>query len=166
MQFDSSVLDSPSTTARSSHAERREHSLVPTLLSISKTTRALMGLKLAEIDLHQGQDELLAVLSEDDAMRVSELANRLSVRASTISKMMDRLAEKGLVERRAHPRDGRITMVLLTPAGREMQKRVAELWLVVDAEISAKLPQTQAQPVFEQLNIIDDVLRTRLMRLR
>ena len=56
-----------------------EPSVVPSLLRISKATRNLVSLKLAEIGLYPGQDQLLDTLDLEKPMAVSELAAALSV---------------------------------------------------------------------------------------
>lgn len=71
--------------------DQAEARLVSALLSISKSTRALVGLKLSELGFHNGQDELLCALDERSEMSVSKIADELCVRASTVSKMLDRL---------------------------------------------------------------------------
>lgn len=69
--------------------------LVRALLSISKSTRAFLALLLSDIGLHLGQDQLIACLRHGEPMSVSTLADRIAVRPSTVSKMLDRLVEKG-----------------------------------------------------------------------
>ncbi|MBB4001621.1 MarR family transcriptional regulator [Aurantimonas endophytica] len=108
--------------------------LLPNLLSISKSLRALMGLKLAELGLHPGQDELLLALSPNMGTGVSVLANRLGVRPSTVSKMVDLLVQAGQVERAVNPRDARRTVICITPSGIEMQGRIIEVWLRLESE--------------------------------
>lgn len=49
----------------------------------------------------------------------SELAYRLTVRPPTVTRLVDGLAERGLVERRTDERDRRRTTMALTPAGRD-----------------------------------------------
>ncbi|NDV89426.1 hypothetical protein GTW51_22525 [Aurantimonas aggregata] len=49
--------------------------LLPKLFSINRSIRALMGLKLAEIGLYQGHDELLVALSANTGTTVSSLAD-------------------------------------------------------------------------------------------
>ena len=88
-----------------SSTEPSEARLVCALLSVSKSTRALTRIKLAERDFHNGQDELLLALDEEAAIPVSKLADELKVRPSTVSKMLERLVRKGLVERSVDQRN-------------------------------------------------------------
>lgn len=53
-----------------------------------------------------------------DAMRVSDLAATIGLDASTVSRQIKQLEDKGLLERMPDPADGRASPVRLTDAGR------------------------------------------------
>lgn len=67
---------------------------------------------------------VLANLSEG-SMRLSELADRGAVSLSAISRVVDRLARAGLIERAKCPEDARGCLAVLTDAGAE-RLRAAE----------------------------------------
>lgn len=68
---------------------------------------------------------LLMNLSEvpDHALRMSELANYLSITVSGATRVVERLSRQGLVERVRAESDGRGQVAVLTPAGFERLKR-------------------------------------------
>ncbi|MEH6718446.1 MAG: MarR family transcriptional regulator [Aurantimonas endophytica] len=138
-------------------------SLLAKLVSISKATRTLMGYKLAEIGIHPGQDELLLTLARDTPQSVTHLADVLKVRAPSVSRMLDRLAESGLVERVPDATDDRRTVVRITPAGTQMQCRIREVWQALENEFQEMPDRDRAQ---KDLGLVKDVLSTRLRRLR
>jgi DNA-binding MarR family transcriptional regulator len=140
-----------------------EAALVPKLLSIGKSIRAMMGLKLAELGLHVGQDELLLALVPEATVSVSRLADTLAVRPSTVSKMLDRLVIAGLVERAEDSRDARRTVVRMTSSGVEMQGRICELWQGVENELQ-DLPDRSV--VTHNLQGLQQMLSAKLRRLR
>nr|WP_245396523.1 MarR family winged helix-turn-helix transcriptional regulator [Jiella sonneratiae] len=140
--------------------------LVPSLLSIAKSTRAFLTILLAEIELHPGQDQLLDRLEVESPVNVSTLADLLAVRPSTVSKMLDRLIERGLVSRSANARDARRTMVHLTPAGLEAQGKVREIWLKLEADLTSALGEEEIAILDNSLHRADDILSQRLRRLR
>ena len=141
-------------------------SLVPSLLSIAKSTRAFVALRLAEIDLHPGQDQLLDRLEANAPVSVSVLADKLSVRPSTVSKMLDRLIEKDLVRRVASDRDLRRTMIILTEAGQEAQNRVREIWNRLETDLENAMDPSHVKELCKALGEIDQILGQRLRRLR
>ena len=59
----------------------------------------------------------------DRTMRIKELARATNGALSRLSRVLDRLEARGWVERRPHPEDGRVTLAVLTAAGR---RKVAE----------------------------------------
>jgi DNA-binding MarR family transcriptional regulator len=66
-----------------------------------------------------------------------ELAALMRIEPPTLVRHLDKLAEEGLVERRADPDDRRVLRVVVTPAGHE---RLAQLHVVVH-EVDGELRQ-------------------------
>ncbi len=71
-----------------------------------------------EFDLMPPQQMVLGLLAEPRPM--GELAQQMHCDNSNITGIVDRLTERGLVERRAAAGDRRIKMVALTEAGRKI----------------------------------------------
>ncbi|GGD18707.1 MarR family winged helix-turn-helix transcriptional regulator [Aureimonas glaciei] len=138
---------------------------VPTLLSVAKQTRAIFGLKLSAAGFHNGQDQMLLALQPDCPTTVSHLADTLGVRPSTVSKMLDRLIEKGFLARFADTRDARKTLVRITPAGVEAQRRIQTVWDAIAADLTQSLGE-ETDVLTEQLGKLDRHLASKLMRLR
>ena len=94
---------------------------------------ALRSRRLLE-SLHGGHDvaltpsnlRALAVLGDGDGLRVGELAERVGIDETTATRLADRLAAAGLVERQRSENDRRVTVVVLTPAGRRVTQALAE----------------------------------------
>jgi DNA-binding MarR family transcriptional regulator len=66
-------------------------------------------------------------------LRPFEIERQMLIAQSNISRLIDRLVEQGFVERRPCEEDGRGQHVVITPAGREMRKR---MWPVYARAIS------------------------------
>lgn len=154
------------TATRVSEARQAERlGLVPALLSISKSIRAMHGLKLGELGFANGQDELLIAIPEN-GLAVNEMADRLAVRPSTVSKMMDRLVAKGLILRVPDQRDGRRTMIHITPAGLEARKEVIRIRSELDDNLCRALDEDQVAGIQACLDDCAEQLAKRLRRLR
>jgi DNA-binding MarR family transcriptional regulator len=65
---------------------------------------------------------LAKVLMCHNAMRVSDLASRLWLDASTVSRQIKQLEDKGLVERTPDPADGRASLVRISAAGQAIMQ--------------------------------------------
>ncbi|MFK0294906.1 MarR family winged helix-turn-helix transcriptional regulator [Streptomyces sp. NPDC090442] len=68
--------------------------------------------------LPMAQVELLQVLAEHSPARVSDLAARQRLAASTVSGLIGQMIHSGLVARGVDPSDRRASVVTLTEAGR------------------------------------------------
>ena len=79
-----------------------------------------------ELGLTPGHMKALFELEPELGCSMRELADTLHCDASNATWLVDRLEERGLVERRPHPRDRRVKSVVLTPAGAEMKQRLVE----------------------------------------
>jgi DNA-binding MarR family transcriptional regulator len=72
--------------------------------------------RAAELGVTRAQWRVLARLSRQDGLRQVELAEALDVEPITLCRMIDRLGEAGLVERRADEEDRRAWRIHLTAA--------------------------------------------------
>ncbi len=79
-----------------------------------------------EIDITMPQAKVLYLLTAGD-LHMSELVARLGVTLPTVSGIVDRLVEHGLVGRRAVESDRRRVFVGLTPAGAALIDRFRDL---------------------------------------
>jgi len=73
--------------------------------------------------LTNGQLFLLRELAATSAMTVTELSERARARHNTVSTMLGRLVQAGLVRKARTATDGRRAMVSLTPAGHRTVRR-------------------------------------------
>ncbi|APW73470.1 MULTISPECIES: MarR family winged helix-turn-helix transcriptional regulator [Sphingopyxis] len=73
------------------------------------------------------QWRLLSYLKRYEGIRQGPLADLIEVEPITLSRMVDRLAEAGLVERRADPGDRRAWLLYLTPRAREQMGAMRRL---------------------------------------
>lgn len=72
------------------------------------------------------QGQILVLLGDRGALRLSALTEALGVRAPTASDAVASLVDKKLVVRNADPTDGRAIALSLTKLGREAADRVAD----------------------------------------
>lgn len=110
-----------------------------TLAKVCHAHRGNVGDLLAEVGLHVGQEMVLIELWEHDGLRGGELATRLGVEPPTVTKMLRRLENCGLVERRQDPEDARSFRVCLTKEGRELEEPVTQCWERVEEKTFAAL---------------------------
>jgi DNA-binding MarR family transcriptional regulator len=87
----------------------------------------------------------LRVLFEGEGIAPSLLAQRMGMTKGAISKLADRLLEKGHIERQASAEDRRAHTLSLTPAARALVPRLAAIADRNDAEFFGGLTETEQQ---------------------
>jgi len=87
-------------------------------LDISRMARRLR--QEAGAALSPSQTAALATVERHGPLTPSELAERERVQRPTVTRVLARLEEAGLVERAADPRDRRSCLVSISPAGSEL----------------------------------------------
>jgi DNA-binding MarR family transcriptional regulator len=108
-----------------------------TLAKVCRAHRGNVGQILAEVGLHVGQEMVLIELWREDGLRGGELAQRLGVEPPTVTKMIRRLENCGLVTRRRDSEDARSFRVCLTDEGRSLEEPVAHCWEKVEEKTFA-----------------------------
>lgn len=78
--------------------------------------------RAAGLDLTATQSEVLEVLAESGPLGQSELGERLVCTKGNISRLVDRMAAKGLLHREPHPADRRRVRIALTEHGRGLTR--------------------------------------------
>jgi DNA-binding MarR family transcriptional regulator len=90
----------------------------------------------------------LDLLAQHGGLRVGELADRVGVDDTTAKRLIDRIEELGLAERRRVEGDRRATVVGLTVEGEELVAGVAAQRRLFFCEVLAALdPEERAQLV-------------------
>jgi DNA-binding MarR family transcriptional regulator len=89
-------------------------------------TRAYRG-PLGEVGLTYPQYLVMLVLWEADGLPLGAIARALSLDAATLTPLVKRIEQAGLVSRQRSASDERIVEVRLTGAGRRLQSDVARI---------------------------------------
>lgn len=91
----------------------------------------------SEFELSPGAFKVLHGLEPGSEMKMSWLAELIACDASYITGIVDRLAARGLIERRDSPSDRRVKLIALTGDGRELRDRALEQLYDPPAPIAA-----------------------------
>ncbi|GIN74922.1 MarR family transcriptional regulator [Bacillus sp. J14TS2] len=93
----------------------------------SQTRRNYSGL-LQEFNLHVGQEHALCQLWMEEGITQFELSKRMGCEPPTLTNMLKKLEEYGLIYRKRDPVDGRVSRVYLTSEGRALKQPIQEVW--------------------------------------
>jgi MarR family transcriptional regulator, organic hydroperoxide resistance regulator len=97
--------------------------LYSTSLALNKVYRRI----LAKLDLTYPQYLVMMVLWEADDVTVSEVGERLFLDSATLTPLLKRLESAGLISRVRGPDDERQVRILLSPKGRALRQKAADV---------------------------------------
>ena len=80
---------------------------------------------------------VLLVFSSRGSLPLGKMGERLQVHPTSVTSIVRRLEAAGLIERRAHPEDGRAVLAEITPAGRELVEVATADLLAADFALGA-----------------------------
>ncbi len=116
-----------------------------TLMATARLVREAFDVRLAPLGVNLTQAMLVAYVAEFGATSQTRLADRLGIGRAAIGSVVDRLEARDLVERRPDPDDRRVWLVSITPAGRELADRVADVDEVLRAELRRGIGREERQ---------------------
>src|SRR5215469_1920474 len=110
-------------------------------------------------ELTQNQISVLTSLDMAGALTPRELADAERVQPPTMTKVLAKLEERGLVQRTPHPTDGRQVLLSATAEGRAViaeQRRVKDEWLT---RTLAGLPAQERETLRQAAEILGRIAR-------
>lgn len=137
---------------------QRQDSLGFLLADVSRLLRRTFEQRLQGSTLTLAQARALVYLARQEGCRQVELAELLEVQPITLARLIDQLAEAGLVERRVDPADRRAYRLFLTPAAAPQLAAIRQGAATVRAEALAGLDDDQVATLLVALNAMRDNL--------
>jgi len=113
------------------------------------------------LDLNMSTPQLKALLliSKEDRMRMRELARRLGGSFSNATVLVDRLVDRGLVERMAEPEDRRVVLVRASKEGRDVLEGLVTSWRTLSPELLQRLSSEDLVALSQGLSALIDASR-------
>lgn len=128
---------------------------VTSLMRVQQLVIGRLDAILKPHDLSFARYEALVLLtfSSRGSLPLGKMGERLQVHPTSVTSIVKRLAEQGLIERRQHPDDGRAVLAEITPAGRALVERATADLVRADFGLEA-IQQPQRQALSELLRPI------------
>jgi len=114
----------------------------------------LFKLELAPYGVTPGQYAVLRCLWDENGQTARKLADRLALDGSTITGILDRMEQKGLIEKQADPKDRRALQVMLTATGRSLQEPLSQAIDNANHKALLSLEEKQIQALKQMLQDI------------
>ncbi len=84
------------------------------------------------------------------------IARMLNVTKSRVTKLVDGLITRGLVQRVKDPEDSRVYLLSLTPSGQEIWTRVTAFMEQVNREVLSRMPEAGRQNLLSSLILLKE----------
>jgi len=109
---------------------------------------------LNELDLTYPQYLVMLVLWEEEAQTVNQLGEKLKLDSGTLTPLLKRLAQKGLVARNRDADDERVVNISLTKEGKKLKAKA----LCIPEQLVAAM-NVSVKDLLVLKNIIEKILR-------
>lgn len=110
-----------------------------------------------QIELTMTQLRALVLLSQEP-QRMGSLASWMGIGMSSATSLMDRLVDKGLVERTSDPQDRRVVTCSLTPRGRSEMERFWRIGRLSIRELADRLSTEELEVVVKGLETFHEAI--------
>jgi DNA-binding MarR family transcriptional regulator len=129
------------------------------LAQFSRVYRSLSDALMDQISLHRSQAMLLCKLYIQDGMNQTEIAQQLSVQGATVTDILQRMEESGLVSRQRDPDDNRQVRVYLSEAGQEKERSIATQFSKLESAVFAGFTDEERLVLRRLLNRVLDNMK-------
>jgi DNA-binding MarR family transcriptional regulator len=125
------------------------------IMRLSRLVSSHIDAALRPLDLSYARFETLSILffEKDNVLPLGKLSERLQVHPATVTSIVDRLEQQGLVRRARREGDRRIVLAELLDPGRELVQRANEV-VVREVLPKMRLPKKDQDKLYELLGTI------------
>jgi MarR family transcriptional regulator for hemolysin len=140
-------------------ATRNNRELAFAINDVARLLRTFADHEARRFGMTRAKWAVLARLDRFEGLKQNELAEMLDLQPITLTRLLDGLADNGLIERRADPEDRRAKRLFLTPAARPLLKRLTELGEDLMATALAGLAPSDIEALLGRLTAVKENLR-------
>jgi DNA-binding MarR family transcriptional regulator len=138
--------------------------VVPVIRELARCYQAFQRASDAHVrrtGLTPPQFDIVVTLGNTPGLSFKELGSRTLITKGTLTGVVDRLEDRGLVERLACPDDGRSTLVRLTTEGDRLFRKVFEPHLAFLAPAFESMPECGRKELEKRLKQLREALEKR-----
>ena len=135
-----------------------------TIMDVARMLKTYADQRARQFGISRAQWAVLVRIDRTEGLKQSELAEILDLQPISLTRLLDRLAANGLIERRADPNDRRANRLFLKPAARPMLEQLAELGGDMMATVLEGLDGKSNERLLHDLVLVKDNLRSAISR--
>jgi MarR family transcriptional regulator, transcriptional regulator for hemolysin len=121
------------------------------LTDVARALRTYVDQRAREHGMTRAQWGVLARLERDEGMMQAEMAEALEIQPISLVRLVDRLCQQGLIERRPHPTDRRANCLYLTEPGRARLAQMVPLAREISAHLLAAFNDSEVAELLSKL---------------
>jgi MarR family transcriptional regulator for hemolysin len=134
------------------------------LNDVARLLRTAADQKARYFGMTRAQWAVLSRLQRSQGLKQSEIAEMLDLQPITLTRLLDRLAANGLIERRPDPDDRRANRLFLTPAAGPLMERLNSLGEDLMGSVLQGIDAGAVRAVIETLGVAKDNLRRAIQK--
>ncbi|MDO9411549.1 MAG: MarR family transcriptional regulator [Pseudolabrys sp.] len=135
-----------------------------TIMDVARMLRTYADQRAREHGISRAQWTVLMRIDRTEGLKQSELADILDLQPISLTRLLDRLAENGLIERRPDPNDRRANRLYLLPAARPMLDELAGIGTDMMKTVLEGLDTKAVERMLGELDLVKDNLRAAIGR--
>jgi len=124
------------------------------LHDVARFLRKRFEQRAGNLGLTRSQWQAIAFLSKNEGIHQAALAEMLEIEAITLVRILDKLVERGLVERRQHPTDRRVWQLFLKEEAHPILVEMQKLGEATRAEALSGLAEADRDKLLSMLSQI------------
>jgi MarR family transcriptional regulator for hemolysin len=134
------------------------------IMDVARMLKTYADQRARQFGISRAQWGVLVRLDRSEGLKQSELAELLDLQPISLTRLLDRLARNGLIERRPDPNDRRANRLYLTPAARPLLAELAALGHDMMETVLEGLDTGSHERLLRDLGVMKDNLRAAIGR--
>ncbi len=104
------------------------------------------------------QLSVISILSKNGKQKVSDISEKMGLSDSTVSGILDRLEQKGIIERKRNKEDRRVVKIYLSKGSQEICQKYHRKREEYFAHLLKKLSEQEINDIIKGLEILNRVV--------
>ena len=135
-----------------------------TIMDVARMMKTYADQRARQFGISRAQWAVLLRIDRTEGLKQSELAEMLDLQPISLTRLLDRLAHNGLIERRPDPNDRRANRLYLRPAAKPLLGRLSELGADMMETVLEGLDAKALDRMLKELGVLKDNLRRAINR--
>jgi MarR family transcriptional regulator for hemolysin len=133
------------------------------LFELQRMLRLYADKQARRFGLTRAQWAVLAKLERTEGLKQTEIADLMEMQPITLTRLIDKLCDAGLIERRSDETDRRVNRLYLTEAAKPLMAKLATLRAEITQTALASLSNADTHRLVDELETIKDNVREALL---